>query len=330
MKKCKLFALACLIWVAMPAKADLAPTVMLHRGGQVKTYMYYEVQKAVDDAVDGDTIFLTAGTFQPFNINKRILVRGAGPNTIIEGNCIIDIPGTDKLKMPVLDALSFNGDVQVDNAYEQFTLRKCSMNSLIFNEDEGKEFYDVKIDRCYIDTRLNLPNNVIAFNGFNSRIYSLYPHNYTGHAVFNHCNIGQIIAPITGGEFYSCAVGPCKKLPDAESTKNLIGCLLNSCFYANSYVQSQAGYNIAGVNYQLVNCVGSTASDGNENSTYLNFNNSGSSYISADDGTKIGAYGGQHPYNRDPEVPGVTKHEISIDAATRTMTVKLTVDKLDK
>lgn len=34
MKNCKLLALACLIWAAMPVKADLAPTVMLHRGGE--------------------------------------------------------------------------------------------------------------------------------------------------------------------------------------------------------------------------------------------------------------------------------------------------------
>ena len=72
MKKFKLFALASLMMAAMPVKADIAPTVMLHRGNEVKTYMYYQVQQAVDDALDGDTIFLSDGTFQPFNVNKRI------------------------------------------------------------------------------------------------------------------------------------------------------------------------------------------------------------------------------------------------------------------
>ena len=50
-------------------------------------------------------------------------------------------------------------------------------------------------------------------------------------------------------------------------------------------------------------------------------------YISALDGTKVGAYGGQHPYSRTPELPRVTKHELNIDAATKTMKVKLTVSK---
>ena len=321
MRKSKLLALACLIWVAMPAKADLAPTVMLHRGGEVKTYMYYQVQNAVDDAVDGDTIFLSEGTFQPFNVNKRILVRGAGYGTMIEGSCVIDISGTAKLTMPVLDALSFNGEVQVENAYEQFTLRKCSMTNLIFNVEEGKEFYDVKIDRCNIDNRLNLPNSVIEFNAFNSRIYVLYPHNYTGHATFNHCNIGTVIAPITGGEFYSCVIGHSSKLTDATSYANLIGCILNSCYYS-TYSHSYLD------NCNTINCQTNNGNLGLTRDNAFKFNNS--SYKSDLDGTKIGAYGGQHPYNRYPEVPGVTKHQISIDAATRTMTVTLTVDKLDK
>ena len=124
MKTRTLLLLTVLTLSCIQAKADLAPTVMLHRGGEVKTYMYYEVQKAVDDAVDGDTIYLSEGTFRPFNVNKRILVRGAGPTTLIEGSCIIDISGTQKLTMPVLDAITFSGDIEVRNAYRQFTLRK--------------------------------------------------------------------------------------------------------------------------------------------------------------------------------------------------------------
>lgn len=315
--------MACLLMATMPTKADLAPTVMLHRGELVKTYMYYEVQKAVDDAQDGDTIFLSEGSFQPFNVNKRILVRGAGPSTIINGNCIINISGTDKLKMPVLDALFFNGDIQVDNAYKQFTLRKCSMNSLIFN---GEKHYDVKVDRCYFGNRLNLSNNVVEFNAFNSRIATLYPHDYSGHATFEHCNISEICDTIQGGIFNSCAIYCCSKLSGAKYATDLIGCVLNSCayycYYDAPYKGTDNGDGISGDNCSFINCM---KVGGKTNINYSNAN-----AISALDGTKIGAYGGQHPFNLNPEVPGVTNHQISIDAATRTMTVTLTVDKLDK
>lgn len=321
MKTRTLLLLTVLTLSCIQAKADLAPTVMLHRDGVVKTYMYYEVQKAVDDAVDGDTIYLSEGTFQPFNVNKRILVRGTGYTTIIEGSCVIDISGTEKLTMPVLDALTFTGDIEVNSAYKQFTLRKCSMVNLIFNEGE---YYDVKIDRCNISIRLNLPNDVVEFNAFNSRIYTLYPHNYTGHAMFEHCNIGNILAPITGGVFNSCALGHCTKLSDATSRVNLIGCVINSCFYNKPQLYYE--------NCTMINCKSESVSySSGESSEYFQMDMRDSRWLKSDiDGTWIGAYGGQHPFNRDPEVPGVKKHEISIDAATRTMTVKLTVDKLDK
>ncbi len=321
MKTRTLLLLTVLTLSCIQAKADLAPTVMLHRGGEVKTYMYYEVQKAVDDAVDGDTIYLSEGTFQPFNVNKRILVRGAGPSTIIEGSCIIDIPGTDKLIMPVLDALSFNGDIQVENAYNQFTLRKCYMTNLIFNDEEGKEFYDAKIDRCDMSNRLYLPNSVKEFNAINSRIYSFFPNDYKGHAKFEHCNFGKIIAPITGGEFYGSIIGQCVKLTGAKNTVNLIGCIIKGCYHYwlnDSKYQSES---------QFINSKSGGAINSELEDFYYTRYDYGNSAL---DGTKYGIYGGQHPFNRNPEIPGVTKHEFSIDAATRTMTVKLTVDKLDK
>ena len=163
MKKGIFLIIICLIF-GLQAKADLAPTVMLHHNGEVKTYMYYQVQNAVNDAIDGDTIYLSDGSFQPFNIDKRIMVRGAGPTTMVDGSCEISIKGSDKLEMPVLDAITFNGDIIVNYAYKQCTIRKCGMGNLIFNDEEGRAFYDVKIDRCMVKTRLNLPNSVKEFN----------------------------------------------------------------------------------------------------------------------------------------------------------------------
>lgn len=315
----KIILLTALALTGIQAKADLAPTVMLHHNGQAKYYMYYQIQNAVNDAVDGDTIYLSEGTFQPFNVNKRIMVRGAGSTTIIEGNCEIDISGTNKLTMPVLDAMCFNGDVTVKNAYKQFTLRKCRMENLIW--DATNDFYDTKVEQCYFTNRLNLPNNVKEFNAFNSRISMLYPHDYTqGQATFEHCNIYQICDTIQGANFISCALGECVKFTGAKSTTNLIGCVLNSCYYG-----SRNGGQIYYYNCTVVNS--------EKNSVYSNV--PGTDYydknkISALDGTPIGAYGGQHPFTQWPEVPGVTKYKLSIDAATKTMNVKLTVDKLVK
>lgn len=320
----KIILLTALALTSVLAKADLAPTVMLHHNGQAKYYMYYQIQNAVNDAVDGDTIYLSEGTFQPFNVNKRIMVRGAGSTTIIEGNCEIDISGTNKLTMPVLDAMCFNGDVTVKNAYKQFTLRKCKMKNLIW--DETNEFWDTKVEQCWFTNRLNLPNNVKEFNAFNSRIAVFFPHNYSGGQVtFEHCNIGTILAPIEGGVFNSCAIGPHSKLSGADSDVNLRGCVLNSCFLSASATRT---------NCNVVNCIILSNANANASSQsfFLNYDATqyNYQYYSDLDGTKIGAYGGQHPFTQWPEVPGVTQYKLSIDAATKTMNVKLTVDKLVK
>ncbi len=303
-----MFALALSV---IQAKADLAPTVMLRHNGVTTFYKYYEIQKAVDASADGDTIYLTDGTYRPFNIDKRIMVRGTGLGTVIEGDCEIDISGTAKLTMPVLDAVTFNGDVRVINAYEQFTIRKCSMTNLFF---DGADHYDVKVTQCYFDNRFNLTNNVHEINVFNSKINVLYPHDYkAGQATFEHCNIAEICDSIEGGVLNSCALYATTKFSGAASNTNLIGCALNSCCYNSGYVYSYRS--------TYTNCT----SLGWSRNNFFNFNES--SYKSDLDGTKVGIYGGQHPYNFTPEVPRVSKYQLGIDPTTKKMRVNLTVTK---
>lgn len=138
---------------------------------------------------------------------------------------------------------------------------------------------------------------------------------------FEHCNIGSVLAPITGAVFNSCAIGPNSKLSDAADYCNFIGCVLNSCYYNT--------FRFEYISCSIINC--KNKYEGSSYSDYITqwYNYSGS-YVSDLDGTTIGIYGGQHPYSLWPEVPGVTKYNLSIDAATKTMTVKLTVDKLAK
>lgn len=308
----KIILLTALALTSVLAKADLAPTVMLHHNGQAKYYMYYQIQNAVNDAVDGDTIYLSEGTFQPFNVNKRIMVRGAGSTTIIEGNCEIDISGTNKLTMPVLDAMCFNGDVTVKNAYKQFTLRKCKMVNLIW--DGTNEFWDTKVEQCWFTNKLNLPNNVKEFNAFNSKIYNLYPQDYLeGQATFNHCNIGTVSDTISNSSFYNC----CIYQTSGGSKCYIIGCVLKNCTFS--------AYDVKMANCSIIDCKYNLG-----NNNYLNWGAEGTNKYYAPDGTLNGAYGGQHPFTQWPEVPGVTQYKLSIDAATKTMNVKLTVDKLVK
>lgn len=294
--------------VSLVVNADIAKSVMLHHNGQVKLYDYNEVQKAVDDAVDGDTIYLTQGTFAPFNINKRIMVRGAGSGTIIEGDCTINISGEEKLHMPVLDAISFSGNVNVASAYRQFTLRKCKMQNLNFT---GAEFHDAKMDRCFVFKTFNLTKNVREFNAIGSKIAYLHPDDHTdGQLVFEHCNIYTVNDTISA-TFISSVVYRSTTNNNVNSCKNFVGCVFISCGVSSNNV---------GTDNTNIDTVGYVA-------LYENCEHNGASGTSSVDGTKVGCYGGQYPFTLEPELPKVTKHVITLDAANKKLNVTLTVDK---
>ena len=159
--KCKLIMLVALVLSTVQAKADLGASVMLRHNGQTKFYQWDQVQNAVDDAVDGDTIYLTEGNYAPFNIDKRIMVRGAGPATVVEGRCIINIQNDQKLVMPVLDAISFTENVHVSRAGRQLTFRKVKMTNLTFWDNGDSNIEDMKLDRCDI-TSMTFPSQCIS------------------------------------------------------------------------------------------------------------------------------------------------------------------------
>lgn len=323
----------CLLMAATVAKADIAASVMLRHNGNATFFAYNEVQNAVDAAVEGDTIYLTEGTFSPFNVDKRIMVRGTGWTTVVEGDCNINISGTAKLPMPVLDGLALNGNVNVQSAYNQFTLRKVRVKKVAF---AGEEHYDVKLDRCDIYGILDLAENVKEINAFNCRILQITPHNYVlGHATFEHCNIKNIYSSAVSSisaTFNSCVLYGAYYAQNSSAYPILVGCVLNSCTYYNATTSilstSNYDYLIYTSSTTFVNCKNASSLGNGYANNVLSFNNT--NYLSALDGTKIGAYGGQHPFTLWSELPAVTKHSVKVDAANKKLNVTLTLEKRDK
>ena len=328
--------MAVLVQATVHVSAGIAPTVMLGHNGERKMYNYDQVQQAVDDAVDGDTIYLSDGQFSEFNVTKRIMVRGTGPDTTIQGSCTIYIEGTSPLTMPVLDALTFTGDVSVTSAYKQFSMRKCQLQNLKFIDGD---FYDVKLDRCYIKQWLHLPENVKEFHCFNTKIYGLNPYNHTtGITYFSHCNIRQITNKITA-TFDNCVLRYCRA--KVGSTSNYEVCIsgskLNYCIFPpvdNSISSS--------TNSKYLE-IGATTTYANSflYDTTVQFNNCkqvkidavnvvgyGSNSYLGDDDTMIGVYGSKtNAFRLTPELPRVVKHSVEVDAANKKLNVSLTLSK---
>ena len=102
----------------------------------------------------------------------------------------------------------------------------------------------------------------------------------------------------------------------AKTQINLIGCVFNYCATLANVQNNWSSE--CEFNYCF------TAG----NSGGVNWNPS-SDYICSD-GTKCGAYGGQHPFTQWPEVPAVTKHVLKVDVPNKKLNVTLTIDKLVK
>lgn len=317
MKKGFLISL-CLLMGTLMTKADIAKSVMLHHNGNVTLYDWDQVQQAVDAAVDGDTIYLAEGTFAAFNVNKRIVVRGSGSATMVEGDCHINISGTEKIASPVLDALSFSGSVEVAQAYRQFTLRKCKMKDLRFT---AEEYRDVKMDRCYVFNEMHTTTNLKELNVFNSKIYMLNGYcNKSSNLNFDHCNIMYVTDTIKANFTNSIIayVGTEGTASASFVRAYLVACTVNNTWTYDAtmnksciVIDKPSSNNYLGINKSC-------------DYTASNMNNVP---VSTLDGTYIGIAGGQHPFTQELELPQVTKHSIAVDAVNKKLNVTLTVDK---
>ena len=298
---------------------------MLRHNGTTTMFAWDKVQDAVNAAVNGDTIYLSNGSFSPFNVNKRIMVRGSGYDTIVQGSCNVTISGQQTLNTPVLDAITFTGDVVVTGAYKQCTIRKCQMTNLIFKEND---FRDVKIERCYVTGTLHLQQCVREFNAINSSIHFLKPYDYlTGNATFNNCNIYSITDTITG-TFNNCVLYYTKSAWENNSYysgTSLISCVLDHCIY-NSYTTIEIG-EISSSGLPALFDTSTIRKD----CQFVYFNGSDVAFFSnnsylGSDGKPIGVYGGDG-WTRNPSLPRVTNHSLAVDAVNKKLKVTLTVSK---
>lgn len=115
----------CLIMMSMNASAITINKALLQHDGEVTLFDGDKIQDAVNAAADGDVIYLTLGTFKPFNVTKKITIRGTGEKTVIDGDVNISILNNPTLENPVLETLSVTGSVTVNNAVSNFMMRQC-------------------------------------------------------------------------------------------------------------------------------------------------------------------------------------------------------------
>lgn len=305
MKKYLLLAV-CLIMMSMTASALTINKAMLVHNDQVTLFDGDKIQDAVNAAVDGDAIYLTLGTFKPFNVTKKITIRGAGETSIIDGNVTISIPGSPTLTSPVLEALSVAGTVNVGSQVNDMILRKCKIADMTI----GATVNGAVLDRCYITNSLTLSSYIKGMTVVNTKLRNVKAvSGATSNTTFVNCNIVYIYYSYFSATIINSIIG------GSNSS-------INSTVLLNTLYYNYPGFSSTSV---LQNCWSADFSFNNYCESPFTVSTLQSAGFIGTDGTVVGIYGGDTPYTLVPSVPTVTESNLELDMENKKLNVNLTV-----
>ena len=320
MKK-QLIIMACMLMASIAAFAGTKAKILLQHEGGVKVYDSNQMTQALADAVKGDTLFLSEGTFAGFDLTKEVMIRGCGKTTIITGAVKIAVAGNPTFSAPLLDALKIDNSLTVSQPCNKLHIRKCWITGDISFSAKSE---DVLIDRCSNSNSnrktFTMSSNIVSMTVMNSFIDYLYSNGVTGNVVtFINCNILSRYSEIANQTFVNCIFGYGGYYTSHYELNN---CTLLNCLY-NTYSSQPHNSNVG--NSTLQSCYGVD----NETSLLTGMSKDAllaNGYL-GNDGTIVGIKGGNTPFVSDmlPAAPKVTDQSISLDLENKKLNVSLKV-----
>ena len=302
--KAKTLLTACLFMLAVGANAANDGKAILHH--DKKPTAIYDADKlsdALSAAVAGDTIYLSAGTFPTFTLEKAITIKGAGTNTKISNGVTIDIPGNPTLTSSLLEAVEVNGAITVKSDMTNFLIKMVKTTDLQFANDLNTP--NALVDRCYLD-KFTITSAMTDFYVRNSYIWNLT----STSLKFNKCN------------FINCRIqGDWNK-----AAGRFINCELRRTGDNTSIKSSILSYSLV---YSYYNSVHPSSY---QEKVYFDSKNN---WLSVDDrlnkgyickdGTVVGYEGGKTPYSLTPSGPKETSSTVKVSDSEKKLNVSINV-----
>ena len=297
LKQMKRILISCMLLLGIHSVDAQVAKVALSHKGNLTMYNAENLSDALNDALDGDTIFLNEGTFQGgITISKAITLIGAGQNTIINGNITVSYSGT--LKARLLDALNISGSVSISSTLNGLTIRKCSFTR--FGTSDGVSLSNAIFDRCYVIGDRFYINTIMK----NVRIVNSviqYPYGYAsnvGDVTFSNCNIGYFnYSNNVKATFINCIV----KIDKTQKDSFFSYCCLSADNGTNTMQNCKIGSFSWSNTYQYTPDMTGT------------------------DGTVVGINGGTTPFTLVPSNPKVNKYSLNVDTQNKKLTVNISV-----
>lgn len=304
----------------------------LNHEGTISTFYGAQAWKnAHDAAVNGDVITLSSGTFVAVDITKAITVRGAGMGidstavsepTVITGDFTIYIaePGSNRL---TLEGIYSNHTISYSNVVNPLFL-KCRLKKVYYCgiSSSPRVLKDASFIHCRIAEELYLYTNCSA-SCVNSVIQ--YPHSSTSSSTSNFefincCLIGNM-GDVKSSSFKNCIISDNDNSHWISSSCTAYNCV---CLTANNYFR----YITNATNKSLTEyaTLFKTYPGGPlallDSETFELTDAAKTQYLGTD-GTEVGIYGGNLPFDPTPSNPQITKCNV---AAKSTADGKLSVD----
>lgn len=303
----QLLTLACLLMATMGVNAQISKVALQHKGA-VTLYDTDQIQIAIDNSVDGDTIFLNEGEFPGFTVNKKITVIGKGNSeTKVTSSITIAIPNSPTLTARVLDGLNLSGsNITVSNAVNSLVIRKCQFSTISFSGVVDK----VLIDRCYITDYINLSSNVVGMDIVNSRIrYGLRSNAYTSSAV-------NVINSIVGNGVYTSVYN--------QSNATFINSIVYNYHSSDYHLGTGCNYVKCAVVNQTYGIYQNCWNAYSTVSSYTKDQLARDGYVGTDE-TCIGPDGGTTPYTLVSTAPKITDYTLKVDTGEKKLNVNVKV-----
>ena len=302
--KAKSLLTACLFMLAVGANAANDGKAILHH--DKKPTAIYDADKlsdALSAAVAGDTIYLSAGTFPTFTLEKAITIKGAGTNTKISNGVIIDIPGSPTLTSSLLEAVEVNGAITVKSDMTNFLIKMVKTYDLQFANQQNT---NALVDRCYLD-KFTITSTMTDFYVRNSYIWNLT----STSLKFNKCNF--INCRIQGdwnkaaGRFINCEL-----LRIGNDYLTIKSSILSYTLVYSYFIGVDPSSYLEKVHYDA-------------NRDWLSVDDRLNKGYICKDGSVVGVEGGKTPYTLTPSGPKETSSTVKVSDSDKKLNVSITV-----
>lgn len=298
------------------AQSSLLATLN-HEGTITTFYGSNALQQAHTAATPGDVITLSSGTFMAVDITKAVTIRGAGMQvdtishtepTIIANSFTINVTDTLSGKL-TMEGLYSNQNISV-SCLKNAMFLKCRFKYLR-HYTTSSIMKNLTFIHCKIAQYASLPTNGSA-SFLNSIVMGLYQQGSDSYWSLTNCYTDKI--NLKSSEYKNCIIFDTNNVSSESTYYN------NLCINNYSTLNTTNNSNIKlSTDDERVKYLCAAYNDDNDYKLTEELKN----LIKGTDGTEVGIYGGNLPFDPTPTNPQITKFNV---AAKSTADGKLSVD----